>query len=712
MMKSSIDVDIGGTFTDCFVNWEGKPYYAKTPTTGYNLSVGFMKALREVSNRVNVPFGDLLQETGIIRYSTTVAMNTLIQRTGPKLALLTTEGIEDTIFVGRGAQWADGLSIRQTRNLARQKKPEPLIPREMTVGIRERIDSFGNIIRPLDEEDVRDKIKLLVDKGVRGFVICLLWSFLRSDHEKRIAEIIREEYPESYLGSMPVILSSEVLPKRLEYQRMMVTILNAYLHGSMAGELRDMGDELRSSGYNKSMMMVHNTGGMAEVFRTIAVQTFNGGPVAGLIGCAYLGEMEGYDNVVMSDMGGTSFDIGLVSGGSARFYAFQPVIDRWQVNITMLETKSIGAGGGSIAWVNRMLGNKIEVGPQSAGSMPGPACYDQGGTEPTVTDADVVLGYINPDYYAGGKIQLDRLKAELSIKEHIARPLQIEVVEAALLIKKIVDGNMGNAIFTETVLRGLDPSKFILFAFGGAGPTHCCGYGFKAGISKIMTFPFAPVFCAFGSANMDIMHIYEYSKRIPLLAPMTREAFSDYVQFNDVVNHLQKQAIEELAGQGFSENTIVFSLELDMKYGGVLNVLRVNSPRMFIGNESDIQAIYDVFENDYSEVYSPLATNIEGGVDIENLALRATVPQSKMQLPVYELKGEKPASASMKGKRPVFWEGYGDFRETNIYNGDLLECGNILDGPAVVEFENTTLIIPPETRLTINKYLNGEITKI
>lgn len=711
MTKASIDIDIGGTFTDCFISRESKFYMAKAPTTGYDLSVGFMTAIRDAANTIGISVEELLKETEIIRYSTTVAMNTLIQRKGLRLGLFLTEGFEDTIHIGKGAQWVDGLTPREARNIARISKPQPLIPRDMVVGVKERVDLKGNIVRPLDEEDVRQKLDLLVQKGARGFVIALLWSHMNPAHEKRIAEIIREEYPEWYLGSVPVVLSSEVSPRHREYPRAMAAILNAYLHHSMAEELRGMGDELLDLGYQKPLMMIHNDGGMAEVFRTTALQTYNGGPVAGLIGSAYVGRLHGYKNIIVSDMGGTSFDLGLIIEGSTRFYAFQPIIDRWMVDITMLETMSIGAGGGSIARINTVAGRRVEVGPRSAGSMPGPACYDLGGTEPTVTDADLVLGYINPDYYHGGKMPLNKEKAIQAIKERIATPFQVDVEEAAFLIKRIIDSTMGDLIHKETVLRGYDPAKFVLFAYGGAGATHCCGYGFRAGVPKILTFPLSPVFCAFGSSTMDIVHMYEQSKRMPLLAPFTKAPTSDYDAFNNVVRGLQQKALNEITLEGLSPESATFALDLRMKYGEQIHSLRIGSPRLFLQSEADVMEVYNHFEKEYAEVNSAYAVHPEGGVDIEVFALRATVPHPSPELPTYEPKNKKPPRGSLKGKRLAYWEEYNGFRETPVYEQKLLQCGNIVDGPAIIEAEDTTVVLPPGTKLTINKYLNGEIER-
>ena len=711
MMKVSLDVDIGGTFTDLFLNYDGKTVFTKTPTTGYNLSVGFMQAIKDAAALLKIPVKELLQSTEVIRYSTTIAMNTLLQRTGPRLALITTEGFEDIVPIGKGASWSDQLTFREIRNLARIVKPEPIISREMTVGVKERVNSRGEIIRPLDEEDLLEKLQYLVDKGARGFVVSLLFSYTNPTHEKRIAEIIRKEYPDFYLGAMPVVLSSEVTPKQNEYTRTVTTILNAYLHYSMWEQISGTGDELRNYGYDKVVMMVHNSGGMAEVFRTAAIQTFNGGPVAGLIGGANVGKILGYDNIVVSDMGGTSFDLGLVVAGSSRFYQYHPLIDRWWVDMTVLETRSIGAGGGSIAWLNPVMGNRLEVGPQGAGSMPGPASYNLGGTEPTVTDADIVLGYINPDYYHGGRMGMDKRKAVSAIREKIARPLGIEVVEAALLIKKIVDANMGDTIAKETFLRGYKPSDFILFAFGGAGPTHCCCYGPYAGINKMVVFPFSPVFCAFGSSTMDILHLFEQSLRLPLLAPGTMSPFSDYDVFNNMVKSLQEKAIKDITNEGFPVESIKFGLEIEAKYGGQLNILRFMSPRLFINSEADVRTVYKAFEDEYCRVYNRISAYPQGGADVLNLILRATVDHPKPELPSYPLSGEKPDKEALKGEREAYWTEYGSFRPTPVYEAKMLKHGNIIDGEAVIEAEDTTIVLTPGYRLSVDKYHNFIIEK-
>ncbi|MBW2035587.1 MAG: hydantoinase/oxoprolinase family protein, partial [Deltaproteobacteria bacterium] len=361
-MGLTINVDIGGTFTDFFVSQDkGITHLAKSPTTHYDLSVGFMKGINELARLNGLGLADFLNNTDAVRYCTTLGTNALIERTGPKLGLITTAGFEDAIFLGRGRSWADGGTSKENKDLSRIQKPEPLISRDMVVGVRERIDSFGNVICPLNREEVLEKLQILVDRGAMGFVVCLLWSFMNPEHERMVKEIIEEEYPEDYLGSMPVTLSSDVSPKSAEYTRFITTIVNAYIHGVMSDELNKLGIALRAGGYKRPLILVHNTGGMKKVSRTRAILTHNAGPVAGLHGALTLGKVYGLDNIIFTDMGGTSFDIGVITGGRLRTYDFIPVIDRWRTNIPAIEVKSIGAGGGSIAWVNNLMDNALEV---------------------------------------------------------------------------------------------------------------------------------------------------------------------------------------------------------------------------------------------------------------------------------------------------------------------------------------------------------------
>src|SRR5262249_31609633 len=370
--------------------------------------------------------------------------------------------------------------------------------------------------------------------------------------------------------------------------------------------------------------------------------------------------------------------VGLVVKDSVRSYDFRPIIDRWMVGITMIKTLSVGAGGGSIASVSSLLQNQVQVGPKSAGSMPGPACFNLGGTEPTVTDADVFLGYINPDYYYGGKMRLNKNRSVQAIRDKIARPLGIEVEEAAAIIRKIVNGNMASAITKEVHLRGYNPEDFILFVGGGAGATHV--EGFKGDVKKAGTFSFSPVFCAFGSSTMDVMHVYEVSKKVRLMEPVTQQLSTDYAAFNKTVAAMVEQANKDLTADGFDPSAAAMVLELDMLYGGQFHVKRALSPRLAIESPGDVRAICIAFEKEFSEAFSPFVVNPEGGVFIETFILKAIVPGLKLDLPELPPEGSDP-SAAHKGNRPVFWTTGTGFTDTPIYAMEALRPGNMIEGP-------------------------------
>jgi N-methylhydantoinase A/acetophenone carboxylase len=418
------------------------------------------------------------------------------------------------------------------------------------------------------------------------------------------------------------------------------------------------------------------------------------------MGAHHVAKSLGYQNVVMTDMGGTSFDVGLVVKDSVRSYDFRPIIDRWMVGITMIKTLSIGAGGGSIASVNRLLENRTQVGPRSAGSMPGPACFNLGGTEPTVTDADVVLGYINPEYYYGGKMRLDKNRAIQAVRDKVAKPLGVSVEEAAAIIRKIVNGNMASAIMKEVHLRGYSPEDFILFVGGGAGATHV--EGFKGDIPKAVVFPFSPVFCAYGSSTMDIMHVYEVSKKLTLMTPLDQAITNDYASFNTTVEALLAQARKDLAGDGMDPATASYVLELDMLYGGQFHVKRALSPRLALRSPEDVRAVCDAFNKEFSEAFSPFVVNPEGGIFVESFILKAIVTTPKVHLPKLPLEKSDPAAAR-KGERVAYWPETKEFRATPTFAYEALRPGNVIEGPAIVEGEYTTMVVPPLRRFSIDE---------
>jgi N-methylhydantoinase A len=712
-MAYTVDVDIGGTFTDFFgARDNGSITIAKSPTTHYDLSVGFFRGLKDLARGFNVPLKNFLAECDAIHYCTTVGTNALIERTGPKLGLITTAGFEDTLSIGRGRSWADGLSGNENKDMARIDKPIPLIPRDMIVGLSERIGSNGRVVMPLQREDVLEKLQYLVEKGAMGYVVALQWSYYNPLHEMMVKQIIEEEYPEDYLGSMPVFLSHNISPKMGEYTRFTTTMVNAYIHGVMAEELARLIWELKDNGYTRPLILMQNVGGMKKVTRTRAVLTYNAGPVSGLFGSRYIGQLHGMDNIIFTDMGGTSYDIGVVSEGQIKTYDFIPVIDRWRTNIPAIEVKSIGAGGGSIAWVNEVFANRLEVGPQSAGSMPGPACYDQGGTEPTVTDADLILGYLNPDNYLGGKMHLKKELAERAIAERVAKPLGIDVLQAAVRMRRIIDAKMGQEVFNEVVLKGYDPRDFVLFACGGAGPCHALDIAPYLEVKQVVISPFSPVFGAFGASTIDIMQVFDRTKAIKLFQYTTQSYTEDYEAFNGIVRELTGLALRDLKMEGFAETDVQFILELEMRYGMQYNHTKIESPHLEIRSASDVKDICNRFEETYAKVYSPEAVFPQGGINVENFFLKAIVHTPHVELTAHELAGPTPPERALKGSRQVYFMDPGGFRVTDIYTFEALLPGNIITGPAVIEAEDTTCVINPGWRFTMDVYRQGILEQV
>jgi N-methylhydantoinase A len=700
---ASISIDIGGTFTDCYLSLNGRASWGKASTTPDDFSRGFLNALAEASNGLDLEVDELLAGATLLRYSTTIALNALLQRSGPRLGLITTRGHEDMLFIGNGRAWGDGLPVREQRRVAQAQMPEALIPRDMVVGLSERTDMFGKIVRPLVDEEVLAGLQYLVDRGVQGIIVSLLWSSANSEHEKAVKRIINDEYPEVYLGNIPVLLSSEVVPKWREYTRTTTTVLNGYLHSEMTNQLMGIGDRLRDLGYKQPLQMVQNTGGVAKLSRTRVVDTYQSGPVAGLMGSGARARGLGIDNVICTDMGGTSFDLGVLVDGSPRFYSVRPVIDRWAVDLPLLEVKSIGTGGGSIAWLNQAFGNRLEVGPASAGSMPGPACYGLGGTRATVTDADVVLGYLNPDNFLGGRLDLEAEESIRVIRRSIAEPMGISVEQAALSIKRVADEKMGVEIFKEVVLKGFDPRDFVLFAYGGAGPAHCCGYAQALGISRIFLFPESSVFCAYGASMLDVAHIYERARPLMLFDPSDGSYLQDYAAFNEAVGELENDLKRDMIAEGLDLGDMRLALELELRYGSSPVTQRIRCKSLRLEDEDDVKALY----RDFRAHLMQLSFGVdlpEAPVRIETFALNGSIPTSQDVKDVQNStndRGPGKQGKSSPGERDVIWDSSLSRVKTPVFSIEELTEGDLITGPAIGEARDTTYVIPPDWELSV-----------
>lgn len=706
-MKLIINIDIGGTFTDAFVMQGDTFATGKARTTPHDLSVGFVAAATDALRGLGVEVTDAFKNADYVKYATTVGMNALIERRGPRVGLITTKGQEETLHLGRSRSWADGLTESEQMDRTRARRPADLVPRGLRVGVPERIDCFGTVIMPLQKERIVEQVDYLVNQGIQAFAVCLNWSFMNPVHEQMVRETIRELYPEIYLGRTPVLLSCEVAPKLDEYRRTVTTVLAALLATLTEEHLLDLSDKLRELGYAGPLLLARNIGGVSSPSRTTALHLLGAGAVAGLSGSALLAKHYGLHNVIAADMGGTTFDVGLILEGLERTYEFDPVVDRWRIHLPVIANFSIGAGGGSIASVT--ADGDLRVGPRSAGSVPGPACYDSGGTEPTVTDADLVLGYINPDYFLGGRFALDARRAERAIRRFVAEPLRIDVEEAALRIRRLVDGMMGQEIYKRTALKGYDPRDFTLFAFGGAGPVHACDIAEFADVNNVMTFPFGSEFNAFGAASMDIVQSYERTRRILLHDAQRGVWFEDLDLFNGIVDGLLALGRRDLQEEGFTAEDIRFELELDMNYAGQQHTVRHQAPSLHLRSQEDVANLAKTFNRAFAEVYGEGAVHAEAGIEVQLFKITAS---GKLAKPVLRDGPAYPgAAAAKKGMRTCLWSAAGAF-PTPVYERSLVEPGWVIEGPALLEDVDTVVAVAPGWTYQRDRYANGTLRRL
>jgi len=688
-----IAVDIGGTFTDCFIAWGDRQVEGKALTSHHNLALGFLEAVADAATQLGVDSAEAIEGAESIRYGTTLGTNALIERKGPRIGVLVTMGFESMIRLSRGRGYGEGLPRHLQVDLPRATRPRPLVDPDLVVGIPERVDYLGEVLLPLDAEQVRLRVRRLVDRGAQVFVVSLINSVVNPLHEEQIEDIIRDEYPSTLFGSFPVILSHRISRRKSEYARTMSALICGFLHEHMFYALGNLEESLRQRKQQKPLLLIHNTGGMASLESTHALQTIHSGPVAGLAASQHLASEYKLPTVVATDMGGTSFDIGILEAGGPWIYDFQPVIDRWRVATPMVYLRTLGAGGGSIARYDR-LWRTVEVGPDSAGSDPGPACYGRGGTLPTVTDADLILGYLNPEYYANGNLHLEPELAELSIEEHISGELGMSPVQAALLIKSRVDAKMADAVFKEVSTRGFDPRKTVLVSYGGAGPVHCCGFAQKLGVNRIVIPPFSAVFSAFGAANLEQLHVHERSSYLIVYNPLTRKITLDIDAVNATVEELEARGLEDLTRQGFSRDNVRHKLEFDMRYGNQLVQLSVSSPVARLSGVDDILGLVSAFSETYSIRYGERSACPEAGVKIVAVRVLSWVPGERVSMLGDHQNGAK-RDVAPSGHRDCYFSEESGAVKTGIYKWLDLPVGARIDGPAVVEAPHTTFVVAP-----------------
>jgi N-methylhydantoinase A len=693
-MKYIVGVDIGGTFTDCVaMDEQGTVTVGKALSTPDDFAIGAVDAVCDASRNLGLSGEDeLLGATKFFFHACTVADNTLITRTGPKTGLLTTQGFGDTLLIMRG-RTTEGLTESEAFRASTQSKPDPIIPRSLIEEVAERIDYKGSALIRLEAEEIARAVQSLIDCGVESIAIALLWAVADDSHERQLADFISQHYPSVYLS-----LSSEVAPYIGEYERTATTAFNAYVGPKIAAYLRSLREVLRSKGLGREPLVMQAYGGVLGIEDTCkkAVGTIESGPASGIMGSRYIGEQLGVPNVLATDMGGTTFKVGVIRDRSVE-KDHKPILMRYQLFLSKIWVESIGAGGGSIVWIDPETG-LLKVGPQGAGSSPGPVCYGLGGAEVTVSDADLILGYLNEDCFLGGRMKLAKEQALEALKDKIARPMNMTVAEAASGIYRITNSHMSDLIRRATVERGYDPREFTLFAFGGAAPVHAGRYAAELGIKEVVVPLTASVHGATGLVSSDV--IYDYGRSERLAVP------GDLKRIREIFSGLVQRAMASLRAAGFKDSEMKIVRSLDMRYRQQVHELNVPlPPGVEELTEPDLEAIYGGFDEFYELTYGAGAGYREAGKEIMAFRVLATGELNKPRLRKYPLQKNR-AEAALKTERKVYYEEGRDFIATKIYDYGRLAPGSEISGPAIIETPITTIVINPNDRATIDEYYN------
>ncbi len=695
-----IGIDAGGTMTDTIlVDQDGHFKIGKSATTPKNEAEGFIASAEDAANAWGISLQELFSGVNVVLYSGTGMLNTLLSRTGRKLGLITTKGLEDMILMGRGLQaWAD-YSYADRLHAVTHHHPDPLVPRRRTRGVTERIDQFGDVILPLYEHEVHAAAKRLIADQVEAICIMTVFSHVNPVHEKRIAEICREEIAAAGADIL-VYTSHEVRPVIREQSRLNSVLIEAYATSRGRKQLKGIEDIAKKYGFRYGVQTLLSFGGLTSINHPRLHETMISGPIGGILGAAYVGKLIGNDSLICSDMGGTSFDMGVITRGQTRIEN-EPLMDRFKLNVPTLHLDTIGAGAGMILKVDPLT-RKVSLGPESAGSDPGPICFAKGGTEPTIADCDAILGRLNPHYFLGGKVVLQVDKARKAFEEKCARVLGVGVEEAAEGMIEMLEADANNALRRVISGQGIHPSEFTLLSYGGSGPLHLAGCSRGIGFKDILTFQFAAAFSAFGCTTADFMRRHSVSTQIDIGA---RAAGDELLAFGrkvtNVWNDLTRAAVDEMIADGHSRDKIKTVPFLMMRYTGQLEDVEVIAPLSELHSADDMRRVIAEFEAVYAKLNHRVSRYGEAGFSITELGLIATADKVKPLLVKRALGKSDPASAH-KGEREAYigrrWH------KADLYEMDLLQPGHEVIGPAIIEHPATTLVVHPQDRVFVDEW--------
>jgi N-methylhydantoinase A len=671
-----VSIDIGGTFTD-FVLMDGSTgavAIEKAPTT------------KDIVTGILTGFDKMKLDLTKARYlvhGTTVALNTFLQRTGARIGLITTKGFRDVYEIGRHSR-------TDLYNLF-FRKPVPLVPRRLRFEVSERLDYKGEVLSPLDFGELEKVCHSLIgEQKVEALAICFLHSYVNPKHEEQAAKWIREHYPH-----IPVSVSSELVKEWREYERTSTTVINGYVLPVVKNYIEHLTDVLEGRNYNHRIFVNRSSGGVMSAERASIrpVHTIMSGPAGGTIAAAKIGSLHKYDKVIAIDAGGTSFDVSLIIDDQPQVTS-EAKLDGHPIMVPVINIHSIGAGGGSIATVDE--GGSLAVGPRSAGADPGPACYGKGGSEPTVTDAQLVLGVLDPNYFLGGEIALDVEAAKRTVQEKVANKLGLSLLEAAYGIVKVANTKMATAIREMTIQKGFDPREFVLVSFGGAGPMHANALGDDLEVSKIIVPVAAGALSALGILLSDVRFDSTFTKVSPL-------AKLELSEMQSVFSALEQEAMENLKHEGFKPGEVRFVRELDMRYVGQEYTVRVPVA------ELDRAAIKKRFDEIHEMTYAHSASNEPAEVVSYRSSAYGSIPKPRLEK-IATGQGE-PSRTAMRGKRQVYFGELKKHLAATVYKRQALLAGDQIAGPAVVEEKAATTLIYPEYVGEIDEFGNLVIEK-
>jgi N-methylhydantoinase A/oxoprolinase/acetone carboxylase beta subunit len=682
-----LGVDVGGTFTDLiYVDDEGgKVLVHKLPTTPEDPSRGTVAGIQELTEEAGESPAALEQ----VFHGTTIATNIVIEHSGARVGMITTEGYRDILHIARHKK---PLNFSNYQDLPWQRYP--IVRRRYRLTVPERITGEGKVLVPLDEDRARERVRELKEAGVEAVAVCFLFSFLNPEHEARVAEIVREEFPEAFLS-----VSSEVLPQYREYERFSTVCLNAYIGPKVAGYVRRLEDELRALDVRTGVHLMTSASGVAttEAATSRPVNLLMSGPVAGVVGGIWAGKQAGYENVITLDVGGTSADIGLARGGKLRMkHLLDTKVGPYQAMIPMVDVDTIGAGGGSIAYVDQ--GGIFRVGPRSAGADPGPAAYGRGGTEATATDAMVVLGWLRPEAFLGGGMQLDPDLAHTALREGPAQALGMSVEEAAMGAVRILTHSMVQSIEENSVRKGYDPRDFALVAEGGAGPLFAAQIAVEVGTPTVLVPPYPGVTAAMGLLATDM--VYEYAA-----TAYQRLSSLDSAEVERLFRELEEEARGQLEADEVPGDRLVLQRVVDARYAGQGYELRVDVGSGAV-DEAWVEKLrgdfHDVHEREYSRRFE------DADIEVPNVRVRGVGLMPPLMTVEVERGNEAPPDDALRYEGAAWFRVSGELREleTRYYDRPSLRAGNRLEGPAIISQYDSTTVIPPGLTAAVDSYGN------